>query len=275
MRLGPGREAIEILGHMLHGTEKILGLVVRILRTPIRHGVEIGRRVDHHGGPDADTGRGRQAGQEALRDPVVLQTRELAVGACKGDGPGQLRCEGHHEGHLVVAEMAFFALSQDQHTQDLAILDDGSAEETVILLFAGIRDALVARMADCIVQVDRLGALADQPDQPPPQLQPHPTDRLGAQSVGGMQDMPTVVEIVEIDRADVGPDGLFDPLNDDGERALEVGGVVDLLHDATQRFEHRQALARSRRGSGSRHAAVEPDRPSLEVLRGETCHRPR
>jgi hypothetical protein len=260
MRLGPHREAIQILGHMLHRTEKILGLVVEVLGAPIRNGVQVGRRVDHHGGPDADAGRGRQAGQEALRDPVILQTGQLAVGARKGDGAGQLRGQGHHEGHLVVAEVALFALPQDEHTQDLAILDDGRAEEPVILLLAGIRDALVARMIDRVVQVDRLGALADQPDQPSAQLQTHPADRLRAQPVGRMQDMPTVVEVVEIDRADIGPDRLLYTLDDDGECALEIRGVVDLLHDAAKRFEHGRGLPRSRRGPGNRTAAVESDR---------------
>jgi hypothetical protein len=104
----------------------------------VRDGVEVRRRVDHHGGPDADPGGGRQAGQEALRDPVVLQARQLAAGAGEGDGAGQLGGQGHDEGHLVVAEVTPLALAQDQHAQHLAVLDDGRAEEAVIALLAGI-----------------------------------------------------------------------------------------------------------------------------------------
>ena len=199
MDLRAAGEAVEILGDLTHGTAELLGLGLQILRAAIGHGIQVGGRIDHNRLPETDARRGGQPRQEALRDAVVLQARQLAAGAGKGDGPGQLRGQGHHEGHFVLAEMTPPALTQHQDTEHLTVLDDGRAEKAVITLLAGVDDAFVARMIGRVVEVDRLGTLAHQPDQPASEFEPHTPHGILAQPLCGMQDVTMVVVVVEID----------------------------------------------------------------------------
>jgi hypothetical protein len=47
-----------------------------------------------------------------------------------------------------------------------------------------------------------------------------------------------ILGIGEIDRADIGADGLLDFAHDDLEGVLQRGGLIDGLNDAAQRLEH-------------------------------------
>ncbi len=143
-------------------------------------------------------------------------------------------------------------LTQNQNTQDLAILDDRRAEETVVALLPSVDDALIARMGGCVIEVDGLGPLAHQTDQSAPELQAHPPHGILAQTIGRMQDMPVIVEVVQIHRANIGAHRLFDAMHDDGERLLKIRGVVDFLNDPPQGFQHaeRWAHALGRLGVG-------------------------
>ena len=91
------------------------------------------------------------------------------------------------------------ALTQHQDTEHLTVLDDGRTEKAVITLLAGVDDAFVSRMIGRVVEVDRLGTLAHQPDQPASEFEPHTPHGILAQPLCGMQDVTMVVVVVEID----------------------------------------------------------------------------
>ncbi len=135
-----------------------------------------------------------------------LQAGQLATGPGVGDGPGELRGDGHHQGDLVVAKAARLPVAQHQHPEDPAILDDGRAEEAPVALLASLVNEHVARMSGGIIQIHWLRALADQANEAAIQGQAHAPHGTGLEAIGGLEHMLALFEIGEIDGADIGTD---------------------------------------------------------------------
>ena len=79
-----------------------------------------------------------------------------------GDGPRQLCRHGDQEGHFVLGELAALPLPNHQYPQHTAVMDNGYAQETVIVLFAGFGDELITGMIGGVIQIQRFGSLGNQ-----------------------------------------------------------------------------------------------------------------
>src|SRR3569623_1868568 len=98
--------------------------------------------------------RGRMGGcgGRAPRAVVLAVTADAAAGLGMGDGTGELRGHRYQERHLVFGEFAALALPYHQHAQQIAMMNDRYAENTVEILFAGLGEETIKGMIGRIIE---------------------------------------------------------------------------------------------------------------------------
>ncbi len=231
----------ELVAHAVHRVEQLAAFGGDVGDATVRHRRQLGALVGDPADSDRNAG-GAAASFEKARAAIASagQRRQLAARLGVLDRAGQLRRQCEQEGDFLVLELARLLLTRHQHPEHAAVVDDRHAEKAVVLGFAGVRDIKIARMARRIVEVQRFGALGDQPDEAAMHRQAHLADRLRAQPIGRREDVLAVFEIGQVDRADVTVDGLAHAADQQLQRFFEVVGAGDLLDDPVQRIQHRQ-----------------------------------
>ena len=128
--------------------------------------------------------------------------------ACTGmrDRTGQLRGQRYQEGLFIFCKTAVLPLSHDQHTQHGSVLDDGHTEKGMVGGFAGSAGETIARVAWCILEVDRFLTLADHADQSFTRGQSDVANGILAQTFRGTQHKLARVGRLQIHRGNIDSD---------------------------------------------------------------------
>ena len=211
-----------------------------ILDHPVRHPAQVGMRVDHHRGADGDPGASRNPGEGGVENPVAGRAHAFdgAGGFGMGDNAGELRRKRDEKSLLALVEAAQVAVLDDEHAEHRAVVDDGDAEKSVEVLFAGLLEQAEVAVPRRVAQVDGFGVFRHQTHEALAEFEADPADSLLVQAFGRHQHVAMEILVEQINRADMGVQGIADPVDDDVQRGLQVLGRADFLDDAAQSFEH-------------------------------------
>ncbi len=165
--LEAGVEVLKVGAHRGNGRTKRLDLGLRVVGGDLRDRIEIRRRIQRVGMANADTGGAGDTGQRPVaRQAAALdQLAQPAAGPGVGDNAGKLGGHGDQESHLLVVEALALLALHHHHAEELAVVDDGHAEEGVEVLLPGLGEEAEARMLIRVLEIDRLLAFGDQADQ--------------------------------------------------------------------------------------------------------------
>ena len=148
-------------------------------------------------------------------------------------------------------EAAAAAALHDEHAARRDALADGHAEEGVVLLLAGLREELEARMRQRVVDDDGRLLLDDEADEALGLAHRHAADAAGRQAVRGRQAEQPGLVVVAVEGADLAIEGR----RDHAHEAFEgFSGSATAAEQDRQFFEQPQVAARAARPVGCRSA---------------------
>ena len=251
----------QLLAHQRHSLSEALKLVVDLLRldTLVGDRAQPDLVARHHRFPHCHARRTRHAIERARqrRPAITRQLRHLAGAARMGDGSGELRRQRAEKGFLVIVERALPAL-RDDDAERVPVGNDRHAEEHRVGLLAGVLEQHEAAVFQRIVEADRLRFLGDQPDQPLPGGEPDSPDHFAVQTaVGHQHQVVPLARHVDEDGAGIDLERIDQAVDDDIERGLEIGGMVDLLDDALQGMDQRRHGGAASVGGGQLRLAAQ------------------
>gem|GEM_PF-6980252 len=270
----PGAQRRQLFAHRRARGPQALHLQLGIVTDTIRNRVQFRLGIDHHRLPGGHAGRAGHAAQGvAAHQPVPIGGRVGHHLAQLGmdDAAGKLGGQGDKEGFLVAGEAAFVAILHHQHPEHLAAQQDRGAEEGVVRLLADVGDVLVTGVARGVVEVERLGALGHQADQPLVHGQGDPTDRGPGQALGRHQHklriLPShLVTGHQIDRADGHLETVAHAAHNGLQRRVQIRRAAHFTDDVAQGIEDHPPSARTRPSASQPQASGCP--PSPGKIRG-------
>jgi hypothetical protein len=188
-----------------------------LIELPPARGVEIAKKADRVMVP-APPQVARQRPEPLLRraDEAVEGTRLAHHGSDLVGGVDQ-------HANLVLAEDARLPGLHDEHALQDSAVDEGHAEEGVVLLFAGLLEVLEARMLLDVVDGDRQHLLGDQAGEALVDGHAQRADAARMQAEGGGEDKVAAVGLQQVGGADVGAEAH----GDQGDNIHQgVGGLA-------------------------------------------------
>ena len=117
-------------------------------------------------------------------------------------------------------------------------MNDGHAEKSRVVFFAGLRKIAVMRIFSGIVDIDGFFTHPHHANQAFRKTQAYRTDRLRIESFGGHEYVTLFFEIGEVNGTDVRIHGVTYPAHDDVQGLLKIAGSTHLLNNAAQNIEH-------------------------------------
>ena len=218
-----------------HGVDRLLeacDLEFDIGGDQIRDGVQVGRRRQHEGLADGDTGRAGHAGEGRLT-AGTSQLAQRPGGQRVGQHSRQLRAEGDKEGFLTFIETALLVLLDDQHPEHATLMDDGDTEEAGETLLSGLLEITELGMCGRILEVERLFSERHHPDQALATCQTDLPHRRRAQTDGVLEHEAIAFRCQQIDGADVRLHGLAYAQHHGRQCRVQRTCAIDLLNDTT------------------------------------------
>lgn len=120
---------------------------------------------------------------------MVAQGLDGAGGFGVGDHSGELGRHRDQKGLFRLIKAAPLMLLHHQHPQHIPLMDDGHPKEGVESLLTGGLKVNIGRVDRGVLQVQRLGALPDQPHNPLTGGQAGVADRFRVEPLGCHQDI--------------------------------------------------------------------------------------
>ena len=203
-----------------HFVEQRDGILVELAPAD---GIEVAKQIDAVVIPaPPDVARERP---EAL----LCRGDETVEGAGFADNRGDLVGGiGEHADFVVAEDAGFLGLHHENALQDAAI-DEGHAEEGVVLLFAGVLEVFVAGVAAGVVDGDGTDLLGDQAGESLVERHAKRADAAGVEAERCGQNEVGAIGLKQIGGADVGAETRGDQRDHVHQR---VGGFASILREA-------------------------------------------
>src|SRR5690606_10757822 len=233
-------ERQHVLTHRVQRRVEVFDLLVDIRTFPARDEIQVSQRENHHRCTDGHAGGTGNTIEDGVRPALSRGADSLdsAAGLRCRDDTGELCGEGDEEGLLAFVKTALLEVLDDPHAENLAMVDDGHAQEGVELLLSGCRQIAIVGMGRRIVQIHRFGVAGHQADQAFTYPQADPTHGFLPQAFGGHQHVAVELRVEQVYRADLRIHGFPDPVYDDIECCLQILRRIHFLYNFSQSFQH-------------------------------------
>ena len=133
---------------------------------------------------------------------------------------------------LILAEGPSLDALDGEHPEGIAPMLERHPKEGAVALLAGLGKVLVARVAGCVPDGDRLALFDDEAGQALLHRHGHRLDRFGLEAHGGFE--PKQIDLQEVDRADLGAHPVRHELDDLVQQLPQRVGPGDDLADDLQ-----------------------------------------